>query len=142
MKHIGTTMRKAVPKKGKSITKGYKIARSVSTGEFVQIKGRAYRRKNPDTIHSNNISDSRRSNIDVKPNTFETKLRKTGSAVGATIPADFLRQLELKAGDKVTVSVDEGGVKIVKSDPAFDSDMAHYEIIEDRFSPAFRKLAE
>ena len=42
-----------------------------------------------------------------KPEGFETKLRKTGSAVGATIPAEFLRQLDLKAGDKVTVSVEE-----------------------------------
>jgi len=77
-----------------------------------------------------------------KSDGFETKLRKTGSAVGATIPAEFLRQLELKAGDKVTVSVEDNGVKIVKSDPEFDADMAHYEMIEDRFAPAFRKLAE
>ena len=77
-----------------------------------------------------------------KPEGFETKLRKTGSAVGATIPAEFLRQLDLKAGDKVTVSVEEDGVKIVKSDPDFDADMAQYDVIEDRFAPAFRKLAE
>ena len=77
-----------------------------------------------------------------KTDGFETKLRKTGSAVGATIPAEFLRQLELQAGDKVIVSVENDSVKIVKSDPEFDADMAHYDIIEDRFAPAFQKLAE
>ncbi|MEX1036011.1 MAG: AbrB/MazE/SpoVT family DNA-binding domain-containing protein [Sneathiella sp.] len=82
------------------------------------------------------------SEIDKKPAGFETRLRKTGSAVGATIPAEFLRHLDLKAGDEVTVSIEENGVKIIKSDPEFDADMAHYEVIEDRFAPAFRKLAE
>lgn len=77
-----------------------------------------------------------------KPVTFETKLRKTGSAVGATIPAEFLRQLDLRAGDKVSVTIDEDGLRILKSDPEFDADMAQYEIIEDRFAPAFQKLAE
>ncbi|HCR66349.1 MAG TPA: AbrB/MazE/SpoVT family DNA-binding domain-containing protein [Oceanicaulis sp.] len=81
-------------------------------------------------------------NSSKKSGSFKTKLRKTGSAVGATIPAEFLRQLDLKAGDKVTVNVEEDGVKIVKSDPAFEADMTHYDVIEDRFAPAFRKLAE
>ncbi|USG61399.1 AbrB/MazE/SpoVT family DNA-binding domain-containing protein [Sneathiella marina] len=73
---------------------------------------------------------------------FETKLRKTGSAVGATIPAEFLRQLNMQAGDKVNVRIEENGIKIVKSDPAFEADMALYDVIEDRFAPAFKKLSE
>ncbi|TNE35327.1 MAG: AbrB/MazE/SpoVT family DNA-binding domain-containing protein [Alphaproteobacteria bacterium] len=79
---------------------------------------------------------------DMKTAGFNTRLRKTGSAVGATIPAEFLRDLNMQEGDQVTVSIEENGVKIVKSDPEFETNMTHYDVIEDRFAPAFRKLAE
>jgi antitoxin component of MazEF toxin-antitoxin module len=71
---------------------------------------------------------------------FETKLRKTGSAVGATIPADFLRRLGLKAGDKVTVGIDGEAIKIVAHDPDFAADLILYDMIADRFAPALRQL--
>ena len=73
---------------------------------------------------------------------FETKLRKTGSAVGATIPADFLKRLGLKAGDKVVVGIEGKAIKIVAHDPDFAADLALYDMIAEHFAPALRQLED
>jgi len=71
---------------------------------------------------------------------FETKLRKTGSAAGVTIPAEFLRKLGFEIGDMLQVSIEGEGLQVRKIDAEFDLFMAQYLIIEDRFSSAFLKL--
>jgi len=71
---------------------------------------------------------------------FETKLRKTGSAAGVTIPADFLRKLEYEVGDTLRVSVDGDGLQVKKIDVEFDAYMELYSFVEDRFLPALKKL--
>lgn len=74
------------------------------------------------------------------PDPFETRLRKTGSAAGVTIPAEFLRLLVLEIGDTLRVQIDGDGLQIKKVDTDFDEYMDLYAVIEDRFSPAFKKL--
>jgi antitoxin component of MazEF toxin-antitoxin module len=73
---------------------------------------------------------------------FETKLRKTGSAAGVTIPAEFLRHLGYDIGDTLKVSVDEQNLKICKSDPEHDLFIDLYERITDRYLPLYLKLGE
>jgi antitoxin component of MazEF toxin-antitoxin module len=72
--------------------------------------------------------------------TFETRLRKTGSAVGVTLPAAILRHVGLQTGDKVTVGADGDMITILRTDPNHEADLALYQAIEDRFSPAFSQI--
>ncbi len=74
------------------------------------------------------------------PDPFETRLRKTGSAAGVTIPAEFLRILGLEIGDTLRVQIDGDGLQIKKVDTDFDDFMELYTVIEERFGPAFKKL--
>lgn len=76
------------------------------------------------------------------PDPFETRLRKTGSAAGVTIPAEFLRLLDLEIGDTLRVSIDGDGLQVRKVDSQFDDFMALYDIIEDRFTPAFSRMED
>ena len=71
---------------------------------------------------------------------FETKLRKTGSAAGVTIPAEFLRHLGYDIGDLLRVSLADQGLQIHKVDPEFDAFLKLYEQVEDRFSPLLKRL--
>ena len=71
---------------------------------------------------------------------FETKLRKTGSAAGVTIPAEFLRHLGYDIGDQLRVTLADQGLQIQKVDPDFDAFMKLYDQVEDRFDPLFKRL--
>jgi len=73
---------------------------------------------------------------------FETRLRKTGSAAGVTIPADFLRSLGYEVGDTLRVAIDGDGLQIRKVDPEFDAFTGLYSMVEDRFLPALKQLYE
>lgn len=76
------------------------------------------------------------------PEPFETRLRKTGSAAGVTIPADFLRRLGFEIGDTLRVILDGDGLQIKKIDMEFDSYMELYATVEDRFAPAFENMKD
>lgn len=76
------------------------------------------------------------------PDPFETRLRKTGSAAGVTIPAEFIRLLDLEIGDTLRVSIDGDGLQVRKVDSEFDNFMALYVVIEDRFTPAFSVMED
>lgn len=71
---------------------------------------------------------------------FETKLRKTGSAAGVTIPAEYLRQLSYEIGDTLRVNLESDGLRITKIDDEFDNFMELYDFVEARFSPALSRL--
>lgn len=71
---------------------------------------------------------------------FETKLRKTGSAAGVTIPAEFLRHLGYEIGDTLRVGIDSDGLQIRKIDPEFDTFMELYDQIENHYKPALKRL--
>ena len=75
---------------------------------------------------------------DLEP--FETKLRKTGSAAGVTIPAEFLRQLGYEVGDTLRVQLDTDGLQIRKIDPEFDAFMSLYDQVEGHYHPALKRL--
>ena len=73
---------------------------------------------------------------------FETRLRKTGSAAGVTIPAEFLRNLGYEIGDTLRVTVEDQSLRIRKIDQEFDAYMNLYSHLEDRFFPAFSKMVK
>ncbi|WP_169566605.1 AbrB/MazE/SpoVT family DNA-binding domain-containing protein [Sneathiella limimaris] len=73
-------------------------------------------------------------------NPFETKLRKTGSAAGVTIPAEFLRHLGYEIGDTLRVTIDGDGLAIRKIDPEFDDFMALYDQIAVHYQPSLKRL--
>ncbi|MBL4741115.1 MAG: AbrB/MazE/SpoVT family DNA-binding domain-containing protein [Sneathiella sp.] len=73
---------------------------------------------------------------------FETRLRKTGSAAGVTIPAEFLRNLGYEIGDTLRVTVEDQALRIQKIDQEFDTYLDLYSHIEDRFTPAFSKMVK
>ncbi|WP_025897364.1 AbrB/MazE/SpoVT family DNA-binding domain-containing protein [Sneathiella glossodoripedis] len=75
---------------------------------------------------------------DLEP--FETKLRKTGSAAGVTIPAEFLRHLGYEIGDTLRVKIEGDGLQVRKIDPEFDEFMALYEPIETHYRPSLKRL--
>ena len=75
---------------------------------------------------------------DIQP--FETRLRKTGSAAGVTIPAEYLRRLAIEIGDTLQVEIEGDGLRVRKLDRDYDAFMALYTFIEDRFAPALREL--
>lgn len=71
---------------------------------------------------------------------FETRLRKTGSAAGVTIPAEYLRQLGIEIGDTLQVEIEGDSFRIRKVDQEYDQFMEFYSLIEDRFAPALKEL--
>ncbi|MEH6404829.1 MAG: AbrB/MazE/SpoVT family DNA-binding domain-containing protein [Sneathiella sp.] len=73
---------------------------------------------------------------------FETRLRKTGSAAGVTIPAEFLRNLGYEIGDTLRVTVEDKSLRIRKIDQEFDAYMNLYFHLEDRFTHALSKMVK
>jgi len=73
---------------------------------------------------------------------FETRLRKTGSAAGVTIPAEFLRNLGYEIGDTLRVTVEDQTLRIRKIDQEYDAYMDLYSHLEDRFTHAFSKMVK
>ncbi len=73
---------------------------------------------------------------------FETRLRKTGSAAGVTIPAEFLRLLGIEVGDTLQVEIEGDGFRIRKLDRDYDIFMDLYSFIEDRYRPALHQLED
>jgi antitoxin component of MazEF toxin-antitoxin module len=71
---------------------------------------------------------------------FETKLRKTGSAAGVTIPAEFLRHLGYEVGDTLRVQLDSDGLQVRKIDPEYDDFMALFDTIETHYRPSLKRL--
>lgn len=53
---------------------------------------------------------------------MQTTIKKIGGAVGVTIPAHLLKQVGLKAGDKVNVDVIDGYIVITKAKPKYTVD--------------------
>ncbi|MFT6557930.1 MULTISPECIES: AbrB/MazE/SpoVT family DNA-binding domain-containing protein [Sneathiella] len=78
----------------------------------------------------------------LQPEPFETRLRRTGSAAGVTIPAEFLRQLGIEVGDTLQVEIDGESFRIRKLDQDYDLFMDLYEFVEDRFAPSLHQMED
>ncbi|MEO0946597.1 MAG: AbrB/MazE/SpoVT family DNA-binding domain-containing protein [Cyanobacteria bacterium J06641_5] len=73
---------------------------------------------------------------------MEIKLRQIGNSVGATFPKEALDRLGLKEGDRLTLSIADGEMRISAYDPNFEKAMAAYEKTSARYRNAMRELAD
>ena len=69
-------------------------------------------------------------------------LRKIGSRYVTTIPAETVKALHLKAGQKFEVSQENGRLVLTPVSPEFDAAMKAHEKVLAKYRAAFQKLAD
>ncbi len=73
---------------------------------------------------------------------MNTVIRKIGNSEGVIIPKDVLERMNLKAGDPVIVSEEQGGIVLKAAEDSFERQMDAAREIMDRYKVALQKLAE
>lgn len=74
--------------------------------------------------------------------TMNTVIRKIGNSEGVILPKELLESLNLKAGDAVVISQDNGEIVLSRADDSFERQMETAREIMDRYKVALQKLAE
>lgn len=71
------------------------------------------------------------------------KLREVGNSVGATFPKEYLKHMNVEAGDEVFITKEPGG-RIVLSpyEPNFGATMEAHRRVKKRYRNALKELAE
>ncbi len=70
------------------------------------------------------------------------KLREIGNSLGITLPKEYLKHMNVEAGDEVFITKEEGGKLVLTPyDPNFAATMAAYEKVEKRYRNALKELA-
>ena len=69
-------------------------------------------------------------------------VRKIGNSEGVILPKEVLERMNLKAGDSVVVSEDNGGITLTPAEDTFEIQMEAAREIMDRYKIALQKLAE
>lgn len=72
----------------------------------------------------------------------QTKLRRAGGSLAATIPKEMLERLQLGEGDAVFVRETPEGILLTPYDPAFDEAMAVHARGVRKFRNALRELSK
>jgi len=71
------------------------------------------------------------------------KFRQIGNSVGATFPQEYLKHMNVEAGDEVFIIKDAGGRIILSPcDPNFAATMDAYDRFEKRYRNALKELAD
>jgi putative addiction module antidote len=73
---------------------------------------------------------------------LELKLRKVGNSVGIVLPKEVLAHLKVEAGDSVTLTEAQDGVRLTAGNPEFAKTMAVFESLNRRYRNALRELAK
>ena len=73
---------------------------------------------------------------------LELKLRKVGNSVGIVLPKEVLAHLKVEAGDSVTLTEAQDGVRLTAGNPEFAKSMAVFESLNRRYRNALRELAK
>ncbi|QDZ01073.1 AbrB/MazE/SpoVT family DNA-binding domain-containing protein [Nitratireductor mangrovi] len=73
---------------------------------------------------------------------MNTVIRKIGNSEGVILPKELLESLNLKAGDAVVISQDNGEIVLSRADDSFERQMETAREIMDRYKVALQKLAE
>ena len=73
---------------------------------------------------------------------MNTVIRKIGNSEGVILPKELLQSLNLKAGDALVISQDNGDIVLTRTDDAFERQMDAAREIMDRYKVALQKLAE
>ena len=71
----------------------------------------------------------------------QTKIRKTGGSLAATLPKDLAERLHLEAGDTVFIVETERGLLLTPYDPAFERSLELYRRGAQRYRNALHELA-
>ena len=74
--------------------------------------------------------------------TLELKLRKIGNSVGIVLPKEALAHLKVNAGDTLTLTEAQDGVRLSASNPEFAKTMAVFESLNRRYRNTLRELAK
>ena len=74
--------------------------------------------------------------------TLELKLRKVGNSVGIVLPKEALASLKVKAGDTLTLTQAQDGLRLTASNPEFATTMAVFENLTRRYRNTLRELAK
>ena len=69
-------------------------------------------------------------------------VRKIGNSLGVVLPREVLTKLQLAEGDRLFVSETSDGMRMNRSDPAFEAKMAAaHKVMAKRYA-ALRELAK
>lgn len=69
-------------------------------------------------------------------------LRKIGNSEGVIIPKEVLERHNLRAGDTLNLSEEDGGITLKPSDDRFERQMKAAREFMDRYKVVLQKLAE
>lgn len=72
---------------------------------------------------------------------MQTKLRKVGSSLGATLPKEVIDRLGLREGDKLNIVVTNHGIMLSPYDPDFEAFLAAAEEATADYRDALKALA-
>lgn len=72
----------------------------------------------------------------------QTRIRRAGGSLAATLPRDMVDRLHLEAGDAVFVVETERGLLLTPYDPSFDEALSVYRRGAQRYRNALRELAK
>jgi putative addiction module antidote len=70
------------------------------------------------------------------------KIRKIGNSLGATLPQEVLRKLNVAEGDSLFVTETPQGVQLTAYDPGFEAAMQAFEKTRKKYRNALRELAK
>jgi len=73
---------------------------------------------------------------------LELKLRKIGNSVGIVLPKEALARLKVEAGDTLTLTDAQDGLRINAGNPEFQKTMAVFESLNRRYRNTLRELAK
>jgi putative addiction module antidote len=71
----------------------------------------------------------------------QTKIRRAGGSLSATIPKDMVDRLHLEAGESVFLVETDRGILLTPYDPGFENALSLYRRGAQRFRNALRELA-
>ena len=72
---------------------------------------------------------------------YTLKIRKIGNSLGATLPQEVLRKLNISEGDSIFLTETPNGVQITPYDPDFEDSMRAFAETRKKYRNALRELA-
>ena len=72
----------------------------------------------------------------------QTKIRRAGGSLAATLPKDMVDRLHLEAGDPVFLVETDRGLLLTPFDPRFEEALSLYRRGAQRYRNALRELAK
>jgi putative addiction module antidote len=72
----------------------------------------------------------------------QTKIRRAGGSLAATLPKDMVDRLHLEAGDPVFVVETDRGLLLTPYDPRFEEALSLYRRGAQKYRHALRELAK